>query len=59
MTPRCWAGETEWMVGPFSDLSLCLFLSDASGGTLGVSCVADLVDPEEHDKYKTAYSSFQ
>ena len=27
--------------------------------TLGVSCVADLVDPEEYDKYKTAYSSFQ
>ena len=34
MTPRCWAGETEWMVGPLSDLSLYLFLSDASGGGL-------------------------
>ena len=34
MTPRCWAGETEWMVGPLSDLSLSLFLSDTSGGGL-------------------------
>ena len=34
MTPRCWAGEAEWMVGPLSDLSLCLFLSDTSGAGL-------------------------
>ena len=39
MTPRCWAGEAEWMVGPLSDLSLCLFLSDTSGaGLIAKSC---------------------
>lgn len=30
-TPRCLAGDTEWMVGPVSDLSLCLCLSSTSG----------------------------
>lgn len=31
MTPRCLAGETEWMLGPFFDLSSCLYLSSTSG----------------------------